>query len=85
MRSFSYKQAHQLLTVDGLREQLPKVGDRLSRCPHFMRTGNENLSKPTPCTVIFVNQEHLFFTVEYDGGGTECFKLPERSGTWITG
>ena len=50
----------------------PQVGDRLMRKPYF---GSDNLPDPIPCTVVYVNEEHGFYTVQFDAGYRQAYKF----------
>lgn len=68
-----------LFTPDDVRAQLPKVGDRLIRQPmyyHGFYSRHDDV-KPKPCTVVYVHREHLWYTVQYDSGIRESYKMPD--------
>ena len=50
----------------------PQVGDRLIKKPHF---GIDNLTAPIPCTVVYVNKAHGFYTVLFDSGYRQSYKF----------
>ena len=50
----------------------PRVGDRLMRKPYF---GIDNLPDPIPCTVVYVNEAHGFYTVQFDAGYRQAYKF----------
>ena len=50
----------------------PQVGDRLLKNPHF---GIDNLTDPIPCTVVYVNEAHGFYTVQFDAGYRQAYKF----------
>lgn len=59
------------------KQKLPRVGDRLMKPITFTHTLNED-DKLYPCTVIYVNKDHNFFTVEFvDSKLKESYKVPE--------
>ena len=62
---------------NGNKQKLPRVGDRLMKPITFTYTYNEG-DKLYPCTVIYVNKDHNFFTVEFVGSKLkESYKVPE--------
>lgn len=66
-----------------LRAMLPKVGDHRTETPTVYSTAGmtEALRQPQPCQVVLVNREHLWYTVEFENGFRETYKLPHvRSG-----
>lgn len=52
----------------------PRVGDRLMKKPHF---GIDSVPAPIPCTVIYVNKAHGFYTVLFDVGYRQSFAFTE--------
>ena len=58
-----------------LRRQIPPVGKRITRAPYTGK--DDDSSRPLWGEVKFVNYEHLFFRVEFQGGLRECYKVPE--------
>ena len=50
----------------------PQVGDRLTKKPYF---GIDNLADPIPCTVVYVNEAHGFYTVLFDSGYRQSYKF----------
>ena len=50
----------------------PQVGDRLIQKPHF---GIDNLTDPIPCTVVYVNEAHGYYTVQFDAGYRQSYKF----------
>jgi hypothetical protein len=60
-----------------LMAQLPKVGDRRLEHMTILRERRYDVP-PEPCTVVYVNQAHLWYRVKFDRcDWHECFKLPE--------
>lgn len=62
-----------------VRAMLPKVGDRRMERPISISTGNGTgnvIPALRPCTVVYVNPEHWWYTVEFDSGLRESYKLP---------
>lgn len=64
-------------TAEELRAQLPEVGDRLIRVPTLHKSLSNTAAKPAPCTVTYVNKERLWYTVRFDTGFTQSYKVPE--------
>ena len=50
----------------------PKIGERLMRKPEL---GYDNIPDPIPCTVVYVNKAHVFYTVQFDAGYRQSYKL----------
>ena len=50
----------------------PKIGERLMRKPEL---GYDNIPDPIPCTVVYVNKAHVFYTVLFDNGYREAYKF----------
>lgn len=85
--------AHRAITgnpysKEELRAMLPKVGDRLKRVPTYLKLvygpKREN-TPPQPCTVIFVNPDKMWYTVRFDSGQRESYKVPDvasNKGGW---
>lgn len=63
------------------RELLPRVGDKLIKAPTLIHLrGLVHTAEPQACTVVEVNPAGLWYRVEFDNGGTECYKVPEEKG-----
>lgn len=59
-----------------IQRMLPKVGDRLMREPKWSRADVLGRAKKLPCKVIYVNEDHGWYLVEYIGLGIrESFKV----------
>lgn len=67
-----------LITVHEARAMLPQVGDRLVRTPYLHKSLSQERPKPRACTVVQVNQEHLWYRVRFANGLEECYKVPEE-------
>ena len=50
----------------------PKIGERLMRKPEL---GYDNSPDPIPCTVVYVNEAHGFYTVQFDAGYRQAYKF----------
>lgn len=50
----------------------PQVGDRLIKKPYF---GIDDLKDPITCTVVYVNEKHGFYTVQFDAGYRQAYKF----------
>lgn len=37
--------------------------------------GYENIPDPIPCTVVYVNRKHLYYTVQFDAGYRQAYKF----------
>jgi|Go1ome_4_1110791.scaffolds.fasta_scaffold05211_8 hypothetical protein len=50
----------------------PIVGDRLHRVPSI---GADGFKACLPCTVVYVNPRHGFYTVRFDLGFREAYRF----------
>lgn len=69
-----------MLTVKTAQDLLPKVGERRWERPTIDETSGHNLAfnrQPQRCTVVEVNAEHLWYTVQFDNGIRESYKVPK--------
>ena len=68
-----------LLTPDEIRAQLPNVGDRLMRKPGYYQgfLSRHDVVRPQPCTVTYVHRENMWYTVQFDSGVKESYKMPK--------
>lgn len=57
------------------RRLLPKVGERRMEIPTIAEAGGYN-EKPQPCVVVEVNEVHLWYTVRFENGFKESYKVP---------
>ena len=55
----------------GVAIRFPKIGERLNRKPEF---GMDNPGL-LPCTVVYANRAHLYYTVRFDAGYRESYKF----------
>ena len=59
-----------------IKKMLPRVGQRLTREPKWSRMDVRGRPKALPCKVIYVNEDHGWYLVEYIGLGIrEAFKI----------
>lgn len=65
------------LDKEQVRALLPKVGDRVMERP-FTFQGETDTSK-RPCTVVEVHPDRFWYTVEFDNGLRESYKLPRAT------
>lgn len=63
-----------------LRAKLPKVGDVLQRRQTLGSTSSSEPSELKSCKVIYVNEEHLYYVVQFRNGCKQGFKLPDLEG-----
>ena len=63
-----------------LKAMLPKVGDVLMRRQTLGSTSNCEPSELKSCKVVYVNEEHLYYRVQFQNGCHECFKVPDMKG-----
>lgn len=62
------------LTRWEVRQQLPEVGDVLTRIPTL--PDKVRAPEPAKCTVTYVNKDHMYFLVVFENGFRECYKVP---------
>jgi hypothetical protein len=81
-------ETHQPYNQDQLAAMLPKVGDVRQESPTVGKAAGYNECTPPAkrCTVVQVNADKLWYRVQFDDGGTECYKLPrldpKERGLW---
>ena len=69
-----------MYTVKTAQELLPKVGDQRWERPTIDETSGINTTSahaPQRCVVVEVNPEHLWYTVQFDNGIRESYKVPK--------
>ena len=59
-------------TCNGAIIRGPQVGERLVRKPEL---GYDNIPDPIPCTVVYVNEAHGYYTVQFDAGYRQSYKF----------
>jgi hypothetical protein len=65
------------LSKEEVRAMLPKVGDvRWERPVVADGIGHILAGKPRKCTVVYVHEEHLWYTVQFENGIKESYKMP---------
>ena len=65
------------LTKEEVRAQLPKVGDvRWERPTVDASPGHTMPNEPQRCVVVEVRREHFWYTVQFENGTRESYKLP---------
>jgi hypothetical protein len=64
-----------------LQRLLPKVGDRRMERPTIDETtpsrGSVQYTKPQRCVVVAVHPGHLWYTVQFENGIRESYKVPK--------
>ncbi len=64
-----------MMTKEEVRALLPKVGDRRMEVPTIL--GDKTYGKKAkPCVVVYVNRAHMWYTVQFENGTRESYKLP---------
>lgn len=63
-------------TKEQAQELLPKVGDQRWEIPTVLMDGQGNNPKPQRCIVTDVRPEHLWYTVQFENGFRESYKVP---------
>lgn len=61
-----------MMYCNGTAVNGPKVVDLLMRKPEL---GHDNIPDPIPCTVVYVNEAHGFYTVLFDSGYRQSYKF----------
>ncbi|MBR5878008.1 MAG: hypothetical protein IKY91_00550 [Akkermansia sp.] len=64
-------------TVEEVRAAMPRVGDHIIRKPHMTKDMSDRAPRPQKCVVDYVNEEHLWYRVQFANGTRECYKAPE--------
>ena len=71
-----------LISLDEARAELPKLGEVRWECPVVAETQAHLSTKPQRCVVVDVRPAHLWYTVQFDNGFRESYKVPRgRSGS----
>lgn len=66
------------MTPEEVRALMPKVGDIRMERPTIDGVESQGYGRtPRRCTVVEVNTEHLWYTVEFEDGIRESYKAPE--------
>lgn len=60
-----------------IQAMLPQVGDELIRRPTWSKHLGMCTYPLRPCVVVYVNTEHLWYTVQFEAGYRQCYKVPE--------
>lgn len=63
-----------MMTVSEARSLLPEVGDVRMEVPTVMADKGPNPAER--CRVVEVNRAHLWYTVEFENGFRESYKVP---------
>lgn len=64
-------------TIEQARAQLPKVGDVRVETPTIDQTSGIHIAKkPMKGVVVYVNREKLWYTVRFENGTRESYKVP---------
>ena len=70
-----------LITKEQAQALLPKIGDRLMLPPTIDETtasrGSIMTTRPQPCVVVDVHHEHLWYTMQFENGFKESYKVPK--------
>ena len=61
-----------MMYCNGTAVNGPKIGERLMRKPEL---GHDNIPDPIPCTVVYVNEAHGFYTAQFDAGYRQAYKF----------
>lgn len=64
-----------MMTVNDARSLLPEVGDVRWEVPGAMK--GEAVQPARQCKVVYVNRAHLWYTVEFENGFRESYKVPK--------
>ena len=53
-----------------------KLGQKLVIAPsHMVDLTNKRIHTPMPCKVVYINRRHKYYTVEFEFGVKESFKM----------
>ena len=61
-----------MMYCNGATVNDPKIGARLMRKPEL---GHDHIPDPIPCKVVYVNEAHGFYTVQFDAGYRQAYKF----------
>ena len=64
------------LTREEVLAQMPKVGDKRMEVPTEAKGIKNTNAAPQKCTVVDVHPDHLWYTVEFESGFRESYKVP---------
>ena len=67
------------MTKDEVRDLLPKVGERRMEVPTILKDKGYH-NEERPCVVVYVNRKNMWYTVQFENGIRESYKLPRRGG-----
>lgn len=69
------------ISKEEARLLLPKVGDKRMERPTISETtntiGSIQQNEPQRCVVVLVHPGHLWYTVQFENGIRESYKVPE--------
>lgn len=69
------KACQQPMDINVIRRSMPKIGDRVRLRPVTLSCINYTFHDRLWGRVVYVNWQHLYYTVEFDGSGLrESFK-----------
>lgn len=69
-----------LLTPEEARALLPRLGSKRMEIPtvdESQNTHQDSHKTPQKCVVVYVNPEHLWYTVQFENGTRESYKVPK--------
>lgn len=70
-----------MMSVNDARSLLPEVGDVRMERPTIDETtpsrGSVQYTTPQKCVGVEVNRDHLWYTVEFENGIRESYKVPK--------
>lgn len=67
------------MTKEEVRDLLPKVGERRKEVPTILQGEGYN-REARPCVVVYVNRKNMWYTVQFENGIRESYKLPRTGG-----
>lgn len=65
-----------MMTMEEVRGLLPEVGDTRWEIPS-VRVDQGPKPVPQQCRVVEVNRAHLWYTVQFENGFRESYKVPK--------
>lgn len=65
-----------LISQEELLAMLPKMGEQRMETPTLSKMQSGPEARPQPCKVVYIHPDHLFYTVEFENGIRESYKVP---------
>lgn len=65
-----------LISQEELRAMLPQLVEQRMETPTLRKMQGFPDGHKQPCKVVYINAEHLYYTVEFRNGVRESYKVP---------